>query len=70
MTNVRIGKYNGYATNNKGENFRAVACTENGKSIWRLTKEVKIGYQWDFVNETQYPDCASALNAVRIMELN
>lgn len=69
MKNVEIYRYNGYCTNDKGENFRAVAVTEDGKSVWRLAKETKPGYQWDFVNDVQYTSCVNALNVVRMMEL-
>ena len=62
MTNIKMLKFNGYATNDKGINFRAVNCTENNLSIWRLAKEVKAGYQWDFVNNIQYRTCIEALN--------
>jgi hypothetical protein len=61
MTNVIMKEFNGYASNDNGVNFRAVSCTENGKSVWRLAKEVKAGYQWDFVNEVRYETCENAL---------
>lgn len=57
MTNIRLLQFNGYATNNAGRNFRAVSIA--GK--WRLTVEVKPGYQWDFVNDIEYDTCIQAL---------
>ena len=54
MKNVKMLEHNVYATNDAGRNFRAIACTEDGERVWRLAVEVKAGYQWDFVNGTQY----------------
>lgn len=57
MKNIKMLQYNGYATNDAGKNFRAICIA--GK--WRLALEIKPGYQWDFVNDTEYTTCTQAL---------
>ena len=57
MKNVKMLQFNGYATNEAGKNFRAVSIS--GK--WRLALETKPGYEWEFVNETEYTTCSQAL---------
>ena len=69
MKNVKLLRFNAYATGDNGVNYRAVAMTENNETVWRLCKEVKIGLQWDFVNETRYTDAVNAINAIRMYEL-
>lgn len=62
MKNVKMFQYNGYATNEAGKNFRAVCCGDGkGSHCWRLALETKPGYEWEFVNETEYTTCTEAL---------
>lgn len=58
MKNVRVYKFNGYATGNSGKEYRAVAVAGH----WRLCVQKKPGSDvWLFVNNTEYATVHNAL---------
>ena len=67
MTNVKLLKYNAYATSDKGVNYRAVCIGRDINGVhtthWRLCKVINDS-RADFVNDTEYNSPTEALSII------
>ena len=61
MKDIIIRECNAYATSSQsGSKMRAIKVS----GFWRLAKEIRPSYQWDFVNEIIYNSADEALHDV------